>query len=135
MIPHTVPNSPTNGATEPTVASTFSRSASRSISVATAEPMTRPSRSRVPSRSTRPTVERRHSNSPAASTRTAGMRGSSSYLAWSASKSLARLNSRSNRSIRWRVRPSLVAKANMIAQVHTLAASSPIMTIFTTQSA
>ena len=48
MMPHTVPNSPTNGATEPTVARMFSRSDSRSISPATAAPIAVASRSRVP---------------------------------------------------------------------------------------
>jgi hypothetical protein len=38
MMPQTVPNSPTNGATDPIVASQFSRSASLSTSAATAAP-------------------------------------------------------------------------------------------------
>ena len=53
MIPQTVPNRPTKGATEPTVARMLSRAASRSVSAATAECMATARRERVPSRSTR----------------------------------------------------------------------------------
>ena len=54
MMPHTVPNSPTNGATEPTVARMLRRSPRWSSSVATAAFMRLARRSRVPARSTTP---------------------------------------------------------------------------------
>ena len=52
MMPHTVPNRPTNGATEPTVARMLRRSPRRSSSAATAAFIRLASRSRVPARST-----------------------------------------------------------------------------------
>ena len=135
MMPHTVPNSPTNGATDPTVASTLSRSDSWSISLATADPIVVPSRSRVPSRSMRlPWVERRHSVTPAASTRAVG-RSAVPRVLTKASMSSARQNSCSKVSLALRVRPSFTQKAMMIAQVQMLASSSPSITPFTTQSA
>ena len=135
MIPHTVPNSPTNGATEPTVARMFNRSDSWSISLATAAPIAVASRSRVPPRSTcPPTVERRHSATPAVNTRAIG-RSLSLCSRWNASISSAFQKSRSNAAVLRRVAPSRKKKPRITAQVHTLAANSPIITVFTTQSA
>ncbi len=69
MIPQTVPNRPTNGAIDPTVARTLSRSAILSMAPATAEFIAVESRSRVPTGSMFfSVVERRHSLMPAAST-------------------------------------------------------------------
>ena len=66
MMPQTVPNSPTKGATAPTVASTFSRSDNRSISLAIDDDSTVESRERVASLSIGEVlVEARHSAKPA----------------------------------------------------------------------
>jgi hypothetical protein len=75
MIPQTVPNSPTKGATEPTVARMLSRSERRSTSVATAAFIRLASRSRVPARSTWAVlVDRRHSSIAADITAAIGSR-------------------------------------------------------------
>ena len=95
MIPHTVPNSPTKGATEPTVARMFRRSPRWSSSLATAAFMRLARRSRVPARSTTPPrVERRHSSSPAPSTAAVGI-FSAPRILWKPSMSLAAQKSRS----------------------------------------
>ena len=66
MMPQTVPNRPTKGATAPTVASIFSRSDRRSTSLAMVDDNTVDSRDRVASLSIGVTrVDARHSANPA----------------------------------------------------------------------
>ena len=132
MMPQTVPNRPTKGATAPIVARMLSRSPSRSISSAAVAPIVVASRSRVPSRSMfLPAVERRHSAMPAPSTLAAG-RSLSASARWKRSMSSAAWKSRSNFAERRRTRPKRKPVAMMIAQVQMLASNSPSMTAFTT---
>ena len=135
MIPQTVPNRPTNGATEPTVARMLSRPARRSTSAVTALCSAADRRERVPSLSTvRPAVERRHSASPAASTLAEG-RSSPPRVSWKRSMSSAFQKSFSNACEPREARLSFIAWPTMIAQVHRLASSKPTITAFTTTSA
>ncbi len=135
MMPHTVPNSPTKGATEPTVARMLSRSDRRSTSAAVAVPSAAPRRWRVPSRSMLlPPVERRHSAMPAASRRAAD----SEFplcLEWKASMSLAAQNSLSNWRLSLSSRDRRRLSVTMMAQVQIEASKRPTMTALTTMSA
>ena len=136
MMPQTVPNRPTNGATEPTVARMFSRSDSgRSRS-----PPSRPSPSPAAracrrGRSRCRAVERRHSVTPG------GEHPRDRQIAVACACGGRRRYPRPSRNRARTARSRAAscragsAKLKMIAQVQMLASSSPIITIFTTQSA
>ena len=135
MIPQTVPNRPTNGATLPTVARKLSRSAMRSTSWAIIAFIAVARRCLVPSRSTGPfAVERRHSLTPAA--RTFAL-GSVDLPCSSKNRSIfsALENACSNLSDFLVICVIFMPKLTMIVQVQTLASKSPIITDLTIKSA
>ena len=135
MIPQTVPNRPTKGATAPTVARILRRSPSRSSSAATAAFIRVASRSRVPERSiVRLRVERRHSSMPAVRIEALG-NFSLPRFEWNASMSSVAQKSFSNRSVALLMRFRRIEWVKMIAQVQMLAASRPSITNLTTMSA
>ena len=135
MIPQTVPNKPTNGATDPVVARKFKRLDKRSVSAAIAASITVNSRSRVPARSiVFPLVDRRHSVMPAANTLAMGNALWLCVLEKTAISLLSQ-NSRSNFSL-WRLIPDiLIVKLTMIVHAQMLASARPMMTALTTRSA
>ncbi len=129
MIPHTVPNRPTNGAVAPMVASTpVPRLARRPLAAASRSRLAA-TRSLRPSRSSRAPPDNRHSSRAAA--RKASARGSISAAsrlgAWDSATSARfcrRVSSASSRLL-----------ATSTIQVINDATSRPIITAFTTQSA
>src|SRR6478736_3652029 len=137
MIPQTVPNRPTNGATAPVVARKLSRSASESASSATCPSIASATRARVPSRSaTRPpgADDCLSSASPAAATRAEGPSLRRLPSSW-VSGCCAVRKSRSNALLSRATLPIRSEKLTMIAQVQTLARIRHTMTTCTTMSA
>ena len=135
MMPHTVPNRPMNGATEPVVARKFRRLARRSVSAAIVASIAVASRSRVPARSMfLPLVDSRHSAIPAAKTFATG---SSFWACAFAKTAISELpqNSRSNASL-FRLIPDIFTmKLMMIVHTQMLDSARPTMTDLTTKSA
>ena len=135
MMPQPVPKRPTNGATEPTVARKFSRSAISSVSWAIWLSMAVVIRPRSASGSrTAVLVDRRYSDSAAWATRATGR----SFFPRSDAK-LSKLsacqNSLSYSMVLVRSLATRRLKLTIIIHTHMLASSRPVMTSWTTMSA
>ena len=137
-MPHTVPNSPTNGAVEPTEARKIIQRSIRSISRLTVTVIARSTRFCTPPRlmsapATR--LERRHSPIAAPNTAANGWAGLAPSWSYSSSR-LPPDQNRSSNALAWRLaRRREASFSKMIAHTQTLASSSSTMTIFTTMSA
>ena len=132
MMPHTVPNSPTKGATEPTVASTPVPCVMARAPRASMRPNDSAARSLTPSAGNAP--ERDTSSSAAATRAATGPRPSAPDRATVARLS-APASARNPCSARRLAPKSCIVFASQIVQVATDAASKPTITAFTTMSA